>query len=196
VRHLGSGIHTTDLRTSPSELVARNVHAIAELCFPGAVVTERSAFRTSYEVLAYDHALFVVWRRAGRIELPGVSIRAREGKRHPLDRPMLNTNYQRTNLFHASDARALLESLRPSRSRGIVEPRSMPRNWVVSEVARWGALQPLRRDADLVARALGLHREFDRLESLIERLEARRATHGREPHWEVAERLYGNTRSH
>jgi hypothetical protein len=176
VRHLGSGVYTTDLRTGPDELVARHIHAIAERCFPGAVVSDRSAFRTNAEILRYDRALFVVWKRAGRIELPGVSIRARAGARHALDRPLLSTRYRRTMLFHASDPRALLDALRPARRCGNVAPHSMSREWVVSELARWRDLAPLRVDADLVARALGLQREFELLESLIERLEARRAT--------------------
>jgi hypothetical protein len=146
------------------------------------VVSDRSAFRTSAEILRYDRALFVVWERAGRIELPGASIRARAGARHALDRPMLNTHYRRTRLFHGSDARALLDGLRPARRCGVVEPRSMSRSWVASELARWRDLPPLRVDADLVARALGLRREFERLESLMTRLEARRATHGHEPY--------------
>jgi hypothetical protein len=140
VRHIASGIYTADQAASDESLLMAHLHAIASARFPGAVVSDRSAFRTGQETYYYDRALFLVWHRTARLDLPGVSIRARKGTRHPLDREYS----EEATLYRASGPRALLDGLRPARRHGEVAPRSMSRSWIVSELARYGDLGELR----------------------------------------------------
>lgn len=111
LRRLRVGVYTTNLGEPLERITRRNRYAIISRLLPGAVVTDRSALPgfTSSEVL------FVCHEGSTRdIQLPGLLIRARHGYGPIAGDSQLGA----FAVFQASRQRALVENMRPSRSRG------------------------------------------------------------------------------
>lgn len=110
LRPLARGIYTTDTTSGPEAVVARHWHTIVGHEFPDAVITDRSALTGG----RIDGYLYV--SRDGRpreLALPGLEVLARRGA-GPLDGDLQLPG----GLWQASRARALVENMRSSRSRG------------------------------------------------------------------------------
>jgi Fic/DOC family len=109
LHRLASRLYTSNLTEDPGSLVRRQLWEIAAGFFPGGLVADRTALE---QQPAPDGSVFLVATRAGKIALPGVTLRARRG-RGPLpdDFPL------REGLHCMSTARALLENMRPTRAR-------------------------------------------------------------------------------
>lgn len=109
LRPLGNRLFTTHLIGDEAELVRRNVWKIAALYFPDAVVVDRTALEGRP---AKDGTVYLAAAVKRDVELPGVTLRARQGV------GKLKDDYPMgANLFCSSRARAFVENMLPSRAR-------------------------------------------------------------------------------
>ena len=109
LRKLASRLYTRNLTESPESIVERHLWLLIDSYFPGALISDRTALENRP---ASDGSVFLVSNHKRDIELPGVTLRPRPGP------PPLETD--RTfigGLRIASQARAFLENMRPSRAR-------------------------------------------------------------------------------
>lgn len=165
VRRLGPRLYTKNLQDEPKQIVGRNLWQIVAGYFPTAVVADRTAIENRP---AEDGSVFLV--RDGRprtVDVPGLTIKVRAGA-GPLagDMPFVG------GLHLSSEARALLENLRPSRSRS-GPARTLGRAEVerrLTEIAAKrgeGALNEIRDQARSLAPALGCVKEYQQLDAVI-----------------------------
>src|SRR3954469_18488657 len=118
LRKLGSRLYTRNRTEPPEKIVQRNLWPLVAAYLPGALIADRTALENRP---AADGSVFLIADHKRDIALPGVTLRPRKGP-PPLetDRPFIG------NLRIASEARAFLENMRPSRARrGLA--RTLPR---------------------------------------------------------------------
>lgn len=167
LRKLASRLYTSDLRSPPEAVVRRNLWDIVAGYFPGAVVADRTAFEIAP---AADGSVCLVTERGRDIVLPGARLRPRRGPRLPGDSPFLN------GLFLSSTARAYLDNLVASRSRGDLLPRTFPLGDIEErpdDLFRRGgsdAVNRVRDEARGIALQMHRERELDVLHGLIRAL--------------------------
>jgi len=163
VRRLAPGLYTTNVGEAPEALVRRLLWQITSLVFPGAIITDRTAFEVGP---ATDGSVFLAADVARDVGLPGVTIRARKGKGPlPGDTPFLG-------LHMAGRGRAYLENMAPSRARkGVARrlSRAELEERLEGELRTRGQshLNRLRDEARLIAPSLGLQDAFRQLDALI-----------------------------
>jgi hypothetical protein len=164
IRKLGSRLYTRNLKDPPEKIVHRNLWPLVAAYLPGALIADRTAIENRP---AADGSVFLIADHKRDIVFPGVTLRPRKGP-PPLesDRPFIGS------LRIASQARAFLENMRPSRAReGIA--RTLSKREIeecLDEIVRHSgeaALQRLRDEARGIAGQLGLTGEFQRLDALI-----------------------------
>lgn len=162
VRRLAPRIYTTDLQQPLLELTRRHALAIANLRYPGAVLSYRSAF----EMAPGDGHLFLTGSHERTDRLPGLTLRLVKGP-GPLPGDTLVMD-----LYRASDARAYLENLRRTRRAGGVS-RVLPRAQLEARLEQLlqtkgeAALNTLRDDARMLAPALDAANAFASLDDII-----------------------------
>lgn len=163
LRRLGPSLYTTNVAEDPQRLVRRLLWQLASLVFPGAVITDRTAFEVGPST---DGSVFLAAVHARDVHLPGVTLRARKG-RGPLpgDTPFLD-------LHMASRARAYLENMPASRARkGVARrlSRAEIEERLEADLSTRGEawINALRDDARELAPALGREEELEELDALI-----------------------------
>lgn len=153
LRRLARGMYTDDLSSAAEDIVAQHRWAIVAQLIPDAVIVDRSAATGGAPA---QHTLFVASEQRSRhVELPGLTIAVRRGKRLASDLPWAS------NLVIASQARTLVDNLAVSRGRGRIA-RTLSReelgDWVARQ-ARLGGderLHRLRDQAKRIAVELGV----------------------------------------
>ncbi len=167
IRRLARGLYTPNLDEPAEQLVRRRWYDAAALYFPGAVIVDRSAILAGP---AADGSLFLdvgphpVNPRP--VALPGLMLRPRNGP-GPVD-----GDTQFVGLRLSSQARAMLENLRPSRARGGVS-RTLRQEELEEKLDRLArvrgeqALGALREEARAVAPRLKAEQQFDKLDRLV-----------------------------
>lgn len=131
-RRVGGRLYTQNVEDPLEQVVRRNWQSIAAHYFPAAVVVDRSAVEAKP---AADGSLFLdagpdyAGKRPRR--LPGLVLRPRAGP-GPIDGDMPFMN----GLFFAGRGRAMLDNMRPSRSRGGVVSRTLTRAEMEDELTR------------------------------------------------------------
>jgi hypothetical protein len=173
IRKLAPAVYTTDVTQPLEALVRRLLWPIASLIFPGAVITDRTAFEARP---AADGSVFLAANVERDVVLPGVVLRARKGA-GPLegDTPFFD-------LFMASRARAYLENMPLSRARKGVA-RRLSRNELEERLEgdlrdRGEAYaQSIRDEARKLAPRLGLKAASEELDALIGALLGTRKAH-------------------
>jgi hypothetical protein len=155
-------LYTTDLTQPPAQLVRRLLWPIASLLFPGAVITDRTAFEAGPSA---DGSVFLAADVDRDVRLAGAVLRVRKGA-GPVagDTPFLG-------LHMASRARAYLENVPRARARkGVARRLSRPEleERLVADLRDKGEeyVRRLRRDARELAAPLALedaYRELDLL---------------------------------
>jgi fido (protein-threonine AMPylation protein) len=168
LRPLARGIYTTDTTSSPEAVVARHWHTIVGHEFPDAVITDRSALTGG----TVDGSLYL--SRDGRpreLALPGLEVLARRGV------GSLDGDLQLPGgLWHASRARALVENMRPSRSRGGRPRRTLDDHEIDAWIERLCRLEgeerltEYRRQAEHLGPQLGV--AADRIAALVRKIGA------------------------
>jgi len=167
LRRLHEGIYTDDLE-SPPEAIARREHlALAALLVPGGIVSHRSALEPG---LTAKGELFMTGPYRRRLELPGTTFNIQKGPGPQVDDIRLPT--ASGPVWRASECRALLENLAPS--RGVTTSRRTLGAPVVEArlerlLARDGApvLNSIRDRAKSLGPILGLEAEAARLDGII-----------------------------
>ena len=186
LRKLASRLYTRNMTDSPEEVVARNLWHIVDGFFPGALIADRTAFELAP---TDDGSVFLISDSGQDIALPGHRLRLRRGP-GPLatDRPYIG------GLYLSSIARAYLENLRPSRTRGGWAPRTLGRDAIRKrlEALLWNSgedvVNRLREEIRFTAPALGLESEAAEIyELILGLLAAREVEHSINP--EIARRL-------
>jgi hypothetical protein len=164
VRKIGPRLYTTNLTDAPEDIIRRNRWRVVALLAPGSVIS----FRTAMEMIpSPDGTLFLTGSGRHRIDLPGLRLRIAKGP-GPLagDTPFME------HLHIASQPRALLEALKPSRagstvSRGL--PRARVEEILERELHTGGEtrLNRIRDGARALAPALDATAELSVLTSIV-----------------------------
>ncbi len=165
LRQIGPKLYTSDLQTPLVDLVRREWKQIAALVAPGAVI----GYRTAIELEPTPEGVVHLVGKTKRMETyPGLVIAV-----HPGPGPLPGDIAFLDTLSVASPARALLESLKPSRRRSIIGLKNLPRDIIESKVESrirtYGesAANELRDQARSLARDLDAERELEILEGII-----------------------------
>ena len=173
LRRLASRLYTSNLVDDPEEVVRRNLWEIVAGYFPNALIADRTALENAP---AEDGSVCLITERGRDVQLPGrIVLRPRRGARRlPSDRPFLN------ELWLCSTARAYLENMRPSRTRGGRVRRTLAVGQVEERldtlIRRSGrkAVNRLRDEIRACARDLDMPEEGARLDALIGALQGSR----------------------
>lgn len=172
VRKIASRLYTKNLSDPPENIIQRNLWPIVGAYFPGGLIADRTALENKPAV---DGSIFLISPQKKNIELPGLILRSRKGHPPlPTDRPFIG------GLFLASQPRAFLENMKPSRGRGCVSRTLSPRELEerLDLLLRRGGpetLNKLRDESSKIAEPLGLGEEFKELDKLIGSLLGTRA---------------------
>lgn len=163
-RKIGPRLYTRNMAEPVEIIIGRHLWQVAGLLAPGGVI----GFRTALESRpAKDGSVFLTGSYRRLLKLPGLRLVQVEGA-GPVegDMPFIG------GLFMASQARALLENLAPTKTLG-GESRSVgaqaleKRLTEVLRVRGEDELNAIRDRARRVAPELGLQKEFDLLDRLI-----------------------------
>lgn len=164
IRQIAPRLYTPNLTDSPDDIIRRNLWEVVRLLFPETVI----GYRTAIEYKPSPEGVVVLTGSYDRVRaLPGLTIRQFKGP-GPLegDRPFLGS------LHVASLPRALLECLRPSRSRKLGD-RALSIEAIEEHLEkrlRLGgvrALNEIRDSARTLAPPMKASAEFDRLNGII-----------------------------
>ncbi len=165
LRKIGSRLYTRNLTEDPERLVRRNWYHLITSYYPDALITDRTALENKP---AEDGSVFLVSEKKTEVQLPGLTLRPRQGKRAiDTDKPFIG------GARLASMPRAYLENMKPSRARGGRVPRTLARAELEQRLDALlrgqggGALNKLRDDARAIAPTLGLEAECEALNDLI-----------------------------
>ena len=122
-RKLASRIYTTDLSSSPEEVIRADLPAIIRHFYPGAVISYRTAMEAKPSSAGFYHLTY--GRKDKTHVLPGVTLRIWKGSPAQAGDTQLGAD-----LFMASRPRALLENLTESRARSGRERKTLDREAV------------------------------------------------------------------
>ena len=158
-------VYTSDLTTPPATLVRRHWFQLLGHLYPEAVISHRSGL-DAQPTPAGD--IFLTYKYAKKVALPGLTVHLLPGPGpQPDDRP-----FGAIPLYFASEARALLENLQPSRSRAGVS-KTLPRAEVeeflerILRVRGEEGLNALRDQARVLAGVLQWPAELAQLTQII-----------------------------
>ena len=168
IRRIAPRIYTADLKSDPAEIVGANWSELCSHYLPGAVIVDRSA---ATHGVVRDGTLTVA-ADTGRkeVKLPGLEIRIRRGTPYESDLPWSH------GLFMSSPARALLDNLEPSRTRGGRPSRTLSlgelEDWIAGKFIAWGSERTdrLRAAARELAEMTGRSEQIGLVDSLFEQL--------------------------
>lgn len=168
IRRIAARVYSADLRSDPAEIVGANWSELCSHYLPGAVIVDRSA--ASHGVV--QDGTLTVAADTGRtaVKLPGLKIRIRRGTPYDSDLPWSH------GLFMSSPARALLDNLEPSRTRGGRPSRTLSlaelEDWIASKHIAWGSdrTNRLRVAVRELAEMTGRSEQVALIDSLFEQL--------------------------
>jgi hypothetical protein len=165
IRQIATKLYTFNLDDPPEQIVCRALWEVVAAYAPGALIADRTAIENRP---AADGSIFVVSDRKRDIELPGLTIRPRNGAvPQKNDRPFIG------GLFLSSTARAFLDNMAPSRRRGRDVSRTLTRIELESRlddvIRRSGTdgLNALRDEAKRIAPLIDRDAEYATLDRLI-----------------------------
>ncbi len=167
LRRLHQGIYTDDLTSQPEAIVRREYLAVASLLAADAVISHRSAVEPG---LTAAGELFMTGPYRRRLALPGMTFNVQKGPGPQADDIRLPT--ASGVVWRASDCRAFLENLAPSRGAA-TNRRTLGAHFVESRLERMlardgaQALNSIRDRAKTLGPILGLEAEATRLDDII-----------------------------
>lgn len=163
-RKIAPRIYTTNLTDPPEKIIRESVYEILGHLFPKAVISYRTALELKP---TKDSEVFLTSGYSRQVKLPGLTVKIFKGPPPTEDdRPFMG------NLFIASQARAFLENLQPSRKRGAAA-KSISRKEIeerlegIMRVRGEAGLNNLRDNARRAAHSLGFDSEFKTLDKII-----------------------------
>ncbi len=146
---LAPGVFSDEVTRSPEEIVREQWRPIVGRLMAGAVITDRSGF----DGLPHDGVLYVSHRRSRVVNLPGLVVLPRQG-----DGPLPGDTPLGDGLFQASEQRALLDNLAPSRAVGGRPSRTLTRSELHDQVVRLVANRNQQQQHRLLERVAKLGR--------------------------------------
>ena len=150
LRKLGSRLYTRNRDEEPARLVRRHWYHLVGSYYPDAIISDRTALEGKP---AEDGSVFLISSRRRETILPGLTLRPRAGP------AALDSDRPFSGVRLASTARAYLENLRPTRSRGGRISRTVSRAELEERLDRMlrsqgeGAINRLRDEARALAPA-------------------------------------------
>jgi Fic family protein len=164
LRKIASRLYTPNFKDSPASIVKRNLWQIVGQYFPSAILAYRTAIENKP---APDGNIYITSNKTRKVNLPGnITICPQKGS-PPLDSDMPFLN----RLYIPSLSRALLENLKPSRSRNNLTPKSLSVGEIEGRLfdilIKNGDLNFIRDQAILIASSLELTKELIKLERII-----------------------------
>jgi hypothetical protein len=166
LRKLAFRIYTSNLTDAPEKIIRSNCWAIAGALFPQALISDRTAIENRP---AEDGSIFLITQKRGSdLELPGIAFRPRRGP-GPIegyDTPFLG------GLWMSSQARALMDNLRPTRQRSHVRStlaREELEQYLDKMLRNSGAaaVNRIRDQAKEIAPLLGMPDQAEKLSAII-----------------------------
>jgi hypothetical protein len=164
IRKIAPRIYSGNLNDTPEAIIRRNLFNILGNLYPGAMLSHRTALEFKPTVTGN---IFLTYTYTKKIQLPGVSIHFLEGMG-----PVKGDVRFVGELFYSQLERALLENLQPTRKPGpdsktLTLPEIENKLEHVLNIKGESGLNELRDKARLVAKELGLDREFEKLNKLV-----------------------------
>jgi Fic/DOC family len=164
IRKLAPRIYTSNFQDEDSEIVRRNIWQIIGNLYPGAVLSHRSALE--FKPTSTEN-IFISYSYTKNIKLPGIKIRIIEGHGR-----LREDNLLTDGLYVSQLERALLENLQISRQTG-PDSKTLPLPTIeekLEEIIRIkgeSALNEIRDKAKIIADALALEDEYQKLTKII-----------------------------
>jgi hypothetical protein len=164
IRKIAPRIYSGNFIDSPEAIIRRNIFNILAKLFPGSMLSHRSALE--FQPTATGN-IFLTYTYTRKIQLPGVIIHFLEGAG-----PIKGDVQFIGELYYSQLERALLENLQPARKPGpdsktLTLPEIENRLEHVLNIKGETGLNELRDKARLIAKELGLNREFEKLNKLV-----------------------------
>ena len=164
LRKIAARIYSPNFTDSPETIVRRNLFAILGKLYPDSMLSHRSALE--FQPTSAGH-IFLTYTYTKKINLPGVALRFMEGHK-----PIEGDNPLSGELYASQMERALLENLQVSRQPGplsktLTLPEIEDRLEQVVRVKGETGLNELRDKARVIAKKLGMQKEFEKLNKLI-----------------------------
>jgi fido (protein-threonine AMPylation protein) len=164
IKKIAPRLYTGKLDKTPEELIRANIYQILGTQYPGAVLSHRSALEFAP---TESGSLFLTNTYTKKIELPGITLRMLEGPP-----PIAGDNKFRGELYVSQEARAYLENMQVARREG-GDSKILPMAVIEEKLDRKirvhgeAAMGVLRDKAREIAPALGMEKEFEKLNKLI-----------------------------
>lgn len=164
IRKIAPRIYTSNLKEPPATTIKRNWYSILARLFPQALLSHRSALE--FKPTSKGH-IFLIWSYPSKIQMPGLTVHLLKGSpKIEGDNPFFET------LYASQEARAFLENLQETR-KGSQEPKCLPiseleeRLETIVRARGEQGLNSLRDKAREISTALGMKKEFKKLNQLI-----------------------------
>lgn len=165
LKKIAPRIYTSNFRDDPAKIIQRNWLHLLSALYPSALLSHRSALELRPTT---NHHLFLTHSYTKNITLPGLTL-------HFLAGPgKMEGDFQLyENTFCSHEAGALLENLQPSRQSDSLS-KTLPQEVVeerlesVLKTRNTKGLLLIREQAHICAKALGMEKEYGRLNDLIE----------------------------
>ena len=171
IKKIAPRIYTSNLEENPENIISRNILFILGKLHPGALLSHRSAIEFKPTDLGH---IFVTHSYTKKIRLPGIIVRFIEGKGPQPGDIKLNGL-----LYSSSLERALLENMQQSRKKGN-ESKTLSKKeirQILENIGRTNGdeqLNILRFKAGAAADALGLNKEYIKLDKILNRILAKK----------------------
>jgi hypothetical protein len=161
LRRIARGTYTSDLTSDPEDVVRRHLWRIVAHELNGAVIADRSVRAGG---VPESGALYVVHPRRRPLELPGVTVHARQGSG-----PVAGDMSLPDGLWMSSTERALLDNLAPSGNPERRLTRREIEEWIERLLRQRGeeGLNALRDSARSIADGLGRAAQLRELDAII-----------------------------
>lgn len=167
IKKIAPRIYTSNLEDAPSAVIRRNWFRILANQYPDAILSHRTALE--FRPTPAGH-LYLTYSYTNNITLPGLVIHFLKGPgRIEGDKPFFE------DLYVSQEARAYLENLQSSRKAGeesktLTQAEIEEKLDTIVRVKGEAALNALRDSARLIAPALGMEKEFAKLNQLVSAL--------------------------
>lgn len=164
IRKIGPRLYTTSLQDSPAYIIKKHLWIIVSDYFPDGLIADRTALENAP---SKDGSIFLISERKRDVMLPGYTLKPRSGMpAQESDYPFIG------HLKICSQARAFLENMQPSRTRGKIS-RTLSQKEIEEKLEKIlvgggeNALNKLREEAKLLSIKLHLKDEYKKLDTLI-----------------------------
>ena len=167
IKKIAPRLYTGKLDDKPEKIVRRNVFTILGRLYPGAVLSHRSALEFAP---TSTNQLFLTYSYTRKAKLPGITIRFLKGSG-----PIEGDNILSGEIYASQRERAFLENLQTSRKQG-ADSKTLTLSEIeerLDQIVRINGeeeLNKLRDRAKVISAALGMIKEFKKLDKIISAL--------------------------